>query len=210
MGLASLLFKDPIAFAILAIPLLYSIILHEISHGWVAYFFGDDTARRTGRLSLNPLVHLDPVGTLALFLVGFGWAKPVPVVYSNLRNFRLGLICVSLAGCATNIAIATLSIFLLQFKVIADNQMVAIVLVVMAKINIILGAFNLIPIPPLDGSRILYGILPEEGQEALAKIEPYSLLILFALLFTGILNPIVMAVHNAILAFIKFILGIGI
>jgi Zn-dependent protease len=208
MGLASLLFKDPVAFALLAIPLLYSIILHEISHGWVAYLFGDDTARRTGRLSLNPLAHLDPVGTLALFLVGFGWAKPVPIVYSNLRNFRLGLICVSLAGCVTNIAIATLSILLLQFKVITANPMVAIVLVVMAKINIILGAFNLIPIPPLDGSRILYGILPEEGQKVLAKIEPYSLLILFALLFTGILNPVIISAQNALLAFIRFALRI--
>jgi Zn-dependent protease len=209
MGLASLLFKDPIAFTILAIPLLYSIILHEISHGWVAYLFGDDTAKRTGRLSLNPLVHLDPVGTLALFLVGFGWAKPVPIVYSNLRNFRVGLICVSLAGCVTNIAIATLSILLLQFKTITAIPMVPAVLVVMAKINIILGAFNLIPIPPLDGSRILYGILPEEGQAVLAKIEPYSLLILFALLFTGILNPIIMSAENIILAFIKFALRIG-
>ncbi|MCX5678099.1 MAG: site-2 protease family protein [Candidatus Omnitrophica bacterium] len=208
MGLASLLFKDPIAFAILAIPLLYSIILHEISHGWIAYLFGDDTAKRTGRLSLNPLVHLDPVGTLALFLVGFGWAKPVPIVYSNLRNFRLGLICVSLAGCVTNIAIATLSILLLQFKTITAIPMVPVILVVMAKINIILGAFNLIPIPPLDGSRILYGILPEEGQAMLAKIEPYSLLILFALLFTGILNPIIISAENVILAFIKFALRI--
>jgi len=208
MGLASLLFKDPIAFALLAIPLLYSVILHEISHGWVAYLFGDDTARRAGRLSLNPLVHLDPVGTLALFLVGFGWAKPVPIVYSNLRSFRPGLICVSLAGCATNIIIATLSILLLQFKIITANPMVAIVLLVMAKINIILGAFNLIPIPPLDGSRILYGILPEKAQGALAKIEPYSLLILFALLFTGILNPIIISAQNAMLAFIRFMLRI--
>ncbi len=208
MGLASLLFKDPVAFLLLAIPLLYSIILHEISHGWVAYLFGDDTAKRTGRLSLNPLVHLDPVGTLALFLVGFGWAKPVPVVYSNLRNFRLGLICVSLAGCVTNIAVATTSILLLQFKAISANPMAAIVLVVMAKINIILGAFNLIPIPPLDGSRILLGILPEKGQGVLMKIEPYGMLIIFGLLFTGILNPIIISVQNIILVFIKYTLGI--
>lgn len=208
MGLASLLFKDPIAFSLLAIPLLYSVILHEISHGWVAYLFGDDTARRTGRLSLNPLVHLDPIGTLALFLVGFGWAKPVPIVYSNLRNFRLGLICVSLAGCVTNIIIATLSILLLQFQIITANPMATIVLLVMAKINIILGAFNLIPIPPLDGSRILYGILPEKAQGALAKIEPYSLLILFALLFTGILNPVIISAQNVMLAFIRFMLRI--
>lgn len=208
MGLASLLFKDPIAFLLLAIPLLYSVILHEISHGWVAYLFGDDTAKRTGRLSLNPLVHLDPIGTLALFLVGFGWAKPVPVVYSNLKNFRLGLVCVSLAGCATNIAVATIAILLLQFKAIAANQMIAIVLVVMAKINVILGAFNLIPIPPLDGSRILLGVLPERAQTALLRLEPYGFMIIFALLFTGILNPIIISVQNVILAFIKLMLRI--
>ncbi len=208
MGLASLLFKDPVAFLLLAIPLLYSIILHEISHGFVAYLFGDDTAKRNGRLTLNPLVHLDPIGTLALFLVGFGWAKPVPVVYSNLKNFRLGLVCVSLAGCVTNILIATIATLLLQFDVISANQMVAIVLVVMVKINIILGAFNLIPIPPLDGSRILLGILPQRAQIALLRIEPYGLLLIFALLFTGILNPAIIAIQNVILLFIKFILRI--
>ncbi len=208
MGLASLLFQDPVAFVLLAILLLYSVILHEVSHGWVAYLFGDDTAKRTGRLSLNPLVHLDPMGTLALFLVGFGWAKPVPVVYSNLRNFRVGLICVSLAGCVTNITVATISILLLQFKAITANPVLAMVLVVMTKINIILGAFNLIPIPPLDGSRILYGLLPSKGQSVLAKIEPYGLLIIFALLFTGILNPIIMSTQNTILAFIRFMLKI--
>ncbi len=206
MGLASLLFRDPVSFLLLAIPLLYSVILHEISHGWVAYLFGDDTAKRTGRLSLNPLVHLDPIGTLALFFVGFGWAKPVPVVYSNLKNFRVGLICVSLAGCVTNIAIATASILLLQFKPITANPMVAIALIVMAKINIILGAFNLIPIPPLDGSRILLGILPEKAQSALIRLEPYGLLILFALLFTRSLDPIIIWVESAILALIKLML----
>ena len=208
MGLASLLFQDPVAFLLLTIPLLYSVILHEVSHGWVAYLFGDDTAKRTGRLSLNPLVHLDPMGTLALFLVGFGWAKPVPVVYSNLRNFRVGLICVSLAGCVTNITVATISILLLQFKAITANPVLTMVLAVMTKINIILGAFNLIPIPPLDGSRILYGLLPSKGQSVLAKIEPYGLLIIFALLFTGILNPIIMSTQNTILAFIRFMLKI--
>jgi len=208
MGLATLLFKDPIAFLLLAIPLLYSVILHEISHGWVASLFGDDTAKRTGRLSLNPLVHLDPVGTLALFLIGFGWAKPVPVDYSKLRNFRVGLICVSLAGCATNILIATISILLLQFSAINTHSMIATVLVIMAKINIVLGAFNLIPIPPLDGSRILLGVLPEKAQSALVRLEPYGMLIIFALLFTGALNPIIIAVQNFLLTFIKLMLRI--
>ena len=208
MGLAALLFKDPIAFLLLAIPLLYSIILHEISHGWVAYLFGDDTAKRAGRLSLNPLAHLDPIGTLALFLVGFGWAKPVPVVYSNLKNFRIGLICVSLAGCATNIFIAVISILLLQLGPINNHPMLITVLVVMAKINIILGAFNLIPIPPLDGSRILLGILPKKAQVALVRLEPYGMVIIFVLLFTGSLNPIITAAQNCLLTVVKFILRV--
>lgn len=207
MGLSVLLFKDPAAFLILTIPLLYSIILHEISHGFVAYLFGDDTAKRAGRLSLNPLVHLDPIGTLALFLVGFGWAKPVPVNYSNLRNFRVGLICVSLAGCVTNIIIATIAILLIQFKPVAAIPLATVVLVVMAKINIILGAFNLIPIPPLDGSRILLGLLPKQAQILLIKIEPYGLLILFALLFTRALDPVIISIENIIMGFIKILLG---
>lgn len=208
MGLSALLFKNPPVFFLLTIPLLYSVILHEISHGWVAYLFGDDTAKRTGRLSLNPLKHLDPIGTLALFIIGFGWAKPVPVVYSNIKNFRLGIVCVSLAGCVTNILIAVISILLLQFGPINANPMAATVLIVTAKINIILGAFNLIPIPPLDGSRILLGILPERAQAVLVKLEPYGLLILFALLFTGVLNPIIIWVQNIILISIKFLLRI--
>lgn len=208
MGLAALLFKDPLAFCLVAIPLLYSIILHEVSHGWVAHLFGDDTAKRTGRLSLNPLVHLDPIGTIALFLVGFGWAKPVPVIYSNLKPFRFGLVCVSLAGCLANIIISAISILLLQFKAVSANHLIAIVLIFMANINIILGALNLIPIPPLDGSRILYGILPREAQDVLIKIEPYGMTILLALLFTKMLDPIIIQMQNAILLLIKFVLRI--
>jgi len=208
MGLISLLFKNPVAFFIIAIPLLYSIIAHEVAHGWVAYLFGDDTAKRSGRLSPNPLVHLDPFGTLALFLVGFGWAKPVPVDYSRLKNFRLGLISVSLAGCLTNILIATVALFLLQLKAINSNYFFATTLAVVAKINIILGALNLIPIPPLDGSKVLMGFLPHEAQRKLAAIEPYGFLILVVLLFTGFLNPVINFVQNTILAFIGLMLGL--
>lgn len=208
MGLAALLFKDPLAFLLIAIPILYSVILHEISHGWVAYLFGDKTAKVSGRLSLNPLAHLDPIGTLSLFLVGFGWAKPVPVSYSNIRNFRLGLICVSLAGCVMNITIAALSLLALQVDRIAQNPIAAVSLFVLVKVNIILGAFNLIPIPPLDGSRILYGILPPRGQQVLARIEPYGLMLLFGLLFTGALDPVIMSINNAILVLIRSLLRI--
>jgi Zn-dependent proteases len=208
MGLIGLLLKDPAAFLILTIPLLYSIIIHEIAHGWVASLFGDDTARSSGRLSLNPLVHLDPIGTLALFIVGFGWARPVPIDYSKIRHFRLGLVCISLAGCLANIIIATLAILALQFTAITSYPIAVSVIFVIAKINIMLGALNLIPVPPLDGSRILLGILPEKGQAALVRLEPYGLLILFGLLFTGFLNPVIMFVQNTIMALIRLILRI--
>lgn len=206
MGLISLLFKSPGAFIMLVVPLLYSVIAHEVAHGWAAYFFGDDTAKRSGRLSLNPMMHLDPMGTLALFLVGFGWAKPVPVNYSNFRNFRLGIIFVSLAGCLTNIIIATGAIFLLQFSNIAANPLAGPILFVLAKVNIILGSFNLIPIPPLDGSRILMGFLPSEAQHSFARLEPYGFFILIFLLFTGMLNPVIAFVQKLIFLIISVIM----
>lgn len=191
MGLISLLIRDPLVFLIVAIPLLYSIILHEIAHGWVAYLFGDDTAKRSGRLSLNPMMHLDVFGTIALFIVGFGWAKPVPVNYYRFRNFRLGLIFVSIAGCLTNLLIAVIAVFLLRLLGHAVNQYIALILLVIAKINIILGVLNLIPIPPLDGSKILMGFLPSEAQRSFAGIEPYGIFILLFLIFMGFLNPII-------------------
>lgn len=208
MGLASLLFKDPVMFFMIAVPLLYSVIAHELAHGLVAYLFGDDTAKRYGRLSLNPLRHLDPMGTLALFLVGFGWAKPVPVDYSRLRPFRGGLVAVSLAGCLTNILIATIAIFLLQALRIPHNSNAGIMLSILAQINIILGALNLIPIPPLDGSKILLALVPVQAQKALLKVEPYGFFILIFLLFTGFLRPIIDLVRGFIMILVRFVLGL--
>lgn len=207
MGLTSLLFKDPIMFFILAIPLLYSIIAHELAHGWAAYLFGDDTAKRLGRLSLNPIVHLDPIGTIALFFVGFGWARPVPVNYYNFRNFRLGLIIVSLAGCLTNIFIATVAIFLLQFLKINPNSYISSMLLVLARVNVILGAFNLIPLPPLDGSKIIMGFLPDEARMSIERYEHYGFIILFFLLLTGFVNPLIIVMQKVILSFIGMLLG---
>ncbi len=207
MGLISLLFSNPGLFVILAVLLLYSVIMHEVAHGWVAYLFGDDTAMRSGRLSLNPISHLDPIGTIMLLIVGFGWAKPVPVDYSRLKNFRLGLISVSLAGCLTNLLIATAALFLLRLSTISSNPLAVSLLSLVARINIILGSLNLIPIPPLDGSKILMGFLPRSGQTALARLDRYGLFLLIILLYTGLLNPVIMFMQKMIMGMIGSMLG---
>lgn len=203
MGLISLLLRNPVMFLMLVIPLLYSVVLHEIAHGWVAYCFGDDTAKRSGRLSLNPLMHLDLLGTIALFLVGFGWARPVPVNYARLKNFRPALICVSLAGCATNLLIAVISLFLIKLLHPGANSFVAVILLIVARINIILGVFNLIPIPPLDGSKILMGFLPVEMQRVFIKIEPYGFFILILLILSGALNPLIIFMQKVIIGLVS-------
>ncbi len=202
MGLLSVLLKDPILFLLIAFPLGFSVIAHEVAHGWVALLFGDDTAKQSGRLSLNPMLHLDLVGTIALFIVGFGWAKPVPVNYNKLGNSRLAIISVSLAGCVTNILIATVAIFLLHFQRFSAQNSFALVLSLVARINIILGGFNLIPIPPLDGSRVLMAFLPYEAQQKLARLEPYGFFILIFLIFTGVLTPVIVLIQKLILALI--------
>jgi len=202
MGLLSFLIRNPIEFILLFFPLLYSVIFHELAHGLVASWFGDNTAKYAGRLSLNPLNHLDPIGTLMLFLVGFGWAKPVPVDYYRLKNTRFGFIAVSLAGCITNIILAAIAIFLLQFGIIANSLVFSQILVIVAKINIILGAFNLIPIPPLDGSKVLMAFLPESAKMKLVKIEPYGFFIIIFLLFTGMMNPVIDFMQRIIYGFI--------
>lgn len=207
MGLLPLLFRDPIMFFLLIPLLLYSVIAHEVAHGWAALLFGDNTARYSGRLSFNPKSHIDPLGTLALFLVGFGWARPVPVDYRNLGSSRRAIIAVSMAGCLTNILIATLAIFLLQFRIFQANHFFASALLITARINIILGAFNLIPIPPLDGSRVLMEFLPFNAKYQLARLEPYGFFIIVILLWTGILSPVITFIQSLILGLIGLLLG---
>ena len=208
MGLISLLFSNPLLFVVLAFLLLYSVIFHEVAHGFVAHLFGDDTAKYYGRLTLNPLSHLDPIGTLMLFFVGFGWAKPVPVDYSRLSNNRFGLFCVALAGCATNILVAIIALILLQSGLVNINSPLAEMLTIVVRINIILCAFNLIPIPPLDGSKILMSFLPIDAQLALSRVEPYGFFILIFLLFTGMLNPVINFMQNLIYGIISVLFGL--
>ena len=191
MGLLKLLTKDPLGFALVVIPLLFSVIIHEVAHGWVAYRMGDPTAKWLGRLSLNPLKHLDPVGTLMLFLAGFGWAKPVPVNFNNISDKRKGLIFVSSAGIVANILFAFVA--LLFFRLFSKSSSgIAIILVYyVVQINITLAALNLIPIPPLDGSKILMGIVSGRTRYFLARLEPYGFFIIIGFLYLGILDPLI-------------------
>jgi Zn-dependent protease len=206
MGLFNLLLKDPLGFILIAIPLLYSIIFHELAHGWVAYLMGDPTAKSLGRLSLNPLKHLDPMGTIMLFIFGFGWAKPVPVNFNQLRDRHKGMILVSAAGIITNMLLAFIALFLSRLLSLSPSSMPAVLLYYFAQINIILAAFNLIPLPPLDGSKILMGFASPNVQNFLFRIERYGFFIIIALLYLGVLDPVIRFFQWMILSLIKLLL----
>ncbi len=208
MGLINLLFKDPLAFVILSALLLYSVIFHELAHGWVAFKMGDPTAQRMGRLTLNPVKHLDVIGTLMLLIIGFGWAKPVPIHLGNIPGDkrRKALILVSAAGITANIICAFIALLLFRLISPEPSGMVGQVLFMLARINIILAAFNLIPIPPLDGSKILMGFAPESITKVLDQIEPFGFFIVIGLLYLGFLNPVIDLFLHVILAIITVFL----
>jgi Zn-dependent protease len=206
MGLIRLLFTNPVAFFLLIIPLLYSIIIHELAHGWVANKMGDSTAMWLGRLSLNPAKHLDPIGTLMLFLFGFGWAKPVPVNFNNLHDPRKGLILVSAAGIVANTLLAFFALLFLRLVNPSPFSALSIFFIYMAQINIMLAAFNLIPIPPLDGSKILMGFSSSKFQYTLMQLEPYGFFIIIGLLWLGVLSPLIGLFESIITGIISLLL----
>lgn len=184
------LIKTPIlllAFVFLTIvPLLFSIVLHELAHGFVAYKFGDITPKAMGRLTFNPIAHLDPLGTLLLFVIGLGWAKPVIVNLENIPNSTKQML-VALAGPLSNFLLALIfagAISILENDFLfPPNHFVIIFFHMVVKINIGLGLFNLIPIPPMDGSRVVSWLLPNKLKEGYNKLEPYGMFILMFLFF---------------------------
>lgn len=181
--------------SVMLVPGMLAIVCHEVSHGYVAWRFGDPTAKMMGRLTLNPIKHIDVIGTLMIFFVGIGWAKPVPVVFSNLRNPKRDMIWVAAAGPITNIILATVSALLLRWLVVVANpaapgspvamliEPVVMMLAFSVYINLLLAIFNMIPVPPLDGGRVMVGLLPYKQAAVWARIEPYGMMIIIALVF---------------------------
>jgi Zn-dependent protease len=191
--------------SIMLVPGLFAITCHEVSHGYIAWRYGDPTARMLGRLTLNPLKHIDIIGTLMIVFIGIGWAKPVPVVYENLRNPKRDMIWVAAAGPVTNFILAFVSAMLLRGIIVFVNpavsessmtmvlQPVVWMLAFSVYINLLLAIFNLIPLPPLDGGRVLSGLLPHRQAAALARIEPYGMIIIIALVFfTNIFSYVIL------------------
>jgi Zn-dependent protease len=181
---------------ILILIFLPAVILHEYAHGWVAYKLGDPTAKSAGRLTLNPLKHVDPVGTIllpALLIlmrspILFGWAKPVPVNFMNLDRPKRDMLWVGIAGPVVNILLAVTLSLLLKFELAGGLREI---LGLAILVNLVLAVFNMIPIPPLDGSRLVMSLLPLPYARSYAKLEPYGILIVFALLYFGLLDEVV-------------------
>ncbi|VAW85924.1 FIG004556: membrane metalloprotease [hydrothermal vent metagenome] len=192
-------------FAVSVLPVLFAITVHEVAHGWVAKQLGDQTAFQLGRLTLNPIKHIDPVGTLLvpgiLLLMGgfiFGWAKPVPVITRNLRNPKRDMMLVAFAGPFANLIMALMWAVVMKigYGLTEDFSWVGVPLIYMAGmgifINLLLFVLNLLPLPPLDGGRILAGLLPAKVAVKYESIERYGLFIMIGLLISGILAKIIL------------------
>ncbi len=186
--------------------LLISVSVHEFSHGWVAYKLGDRTAKDSGRLTLNPIMHIDPVGTillpLFLFIVTqgrfvFGAAKPVPINYHRLKNPKTDIIWVGASGPAANFIFALLLSAL--WRITPLHPFINFIFLTLISVNVVLGVFNLVPIPPLDGSRVLMGLLPKRLAAKYMLLEPYGFIIVISLIFLGLFNVVIEPITRTIL-----------
>ncbi len=207
--------------AIWVLPVLFAITVHETAHGWMAKRLGDSTAMMLGRLTLNPIKHIDPIGTLlvpAVLLISgsgflFGWAKPVPVTWENLKNPRRDMALVALAGPASNLIMAIMWAIIAKIAIVVDGGggvLQPLILMGLAgiQINIILMVLNLLPLPPLDGGRIVTGLLPGPMAWQFSRIEPFGLFILIGLLLIGVLWQILGPMVAAAQSFIFLITGL--
>lgn len=204
--------------ALWVVPILLAVILHEVAHGWVAHRLGDPTAAERGRLTLNPIAHVDLLGTIIVPLLlvlsktgfVFGWAKPVPINYANLRHPRRDMMLVAAAGPVTNLLIAAFAALVVHAMTALLPQAtgglpraavvaVAVMATYTVTTNVFLGIFNLLPIPPLDGGRVMTSLLPRPLARGYARVEPFGFVIVFALLASDALGPIVGAPAELIL-----------
>ncbi|NOU40150.1 MAG: site-2 protease family protein [Methylotenera sp.] len=198
---------------IYALPVIFAITVHEAAHGYAAKYFGDMTAHNAGRITLNPIKHIDPFGTILLpaltIMLGgilFGWAKPVPVDFARLRNPKKDMLWVAAAGPASNFVMAVFWALVLKYSVLMPEAFV-LPLTLMAKagvmINIVLMVLNLLPLPPLDGGRIAVSLLPHHLAQPFAQLERYGFIILIVLLFTGVLSKILMPLISIVYSLIS-------
>ena len=190
--------------------MLISLTVHEVAHGWIAYHFGDPTAKLMGRLRLNPIAHIDPFGTILLpiflILVGavpLGWAKPVPVNFSYLRNPKSQTIWVAAARPLANLTLATLLAVFIHLNWILSHPLLTEVLTFWATMNIDLAVFNILPLPPLDGSRILLGLLPPKGALVVARLESLGFLFILLLWGTGFFGNTLFPIIRFVAAFLR-------
>lgn len=170
------------------VPALLCITFHEVSHGWVAYRLGDPTAKDAGRLTLNPLKHIDMMGLLMMVVFKFGWAKPVPVNMMRFRNPKRGMALTALAGPASNVLLALVFLFLygLLYRALYSVQFLLDMIWLTAYISLALAIFNIIPVSPLDGSKVLFAFLPDRAYMTLMRYEKYGMLVLFVLVWLGV------------------------
>jgi Zn-dependent protease len=195
--------------AILVPPFLLAITFHELAHGYIAWKLGDPTAKSVGRLTMNPIKHIDPLGLIALFIMSIGWAKPVPVDPRYFKNPKKDMLFVAIAGPAANLLLAVASAILFKFLIAAPvvpmffMEPLLKMLLTSVWINIMLAVFNCLPIPPLDGSKILMSLLPADMARSYARLEPFGFIIILALFFLGIISqiimPIIMFINNILL-----------
>ena len=184
-----MLFRLPPEVLVLLIPvLLFALVFHEFSHAWVANKLGDPTARYAGRLTLNPIAHLDPIGGLMILFVGFGWAKPVPVDIRYLHNPRVDMMKIAFAGPASNLLLAFIAGTILRLGFVHGT--VAMMIMLFTQINIMLAVFNMIPIAPLDGSQIFSGLLIRTNPELVRNLQIYGPQILMGVILIGYFTPI--------------------